>query len=47
MTKFPQPAQPAPALLSPKFFTLWRELLSRAQPKSRLEQGRCWDTPWV
>jgi len=49
MTKFPRPAQPAPApaLLSPKIFTLWRELFSRAEPKSRLEQGRCWGTPWV
>jgi len=30
MTKFPRLAQlvPAPALLSPKIFTLWRELLS-------------------
>jgi len=30
--EFPRPVQPvpAPALLSPKIFTLWRELLSRA-----------------
>jgi len=49
MTKFPRPAQlpPAPALLRPKIFTLWRQLLSRAQPEFRLEQGRCWGTPWV
>jgi len=41
MTKFPRPAQLAlaPALLSPKIFTLWRELLSRAEPEFRLGQA--------
>jgi len=35
------PAHPAPARFSPKILTPGRELFSRAQPESRLEQGRC------
>jgi len=40
MTKFPRPLHPAPApaRVSPKILTLWKEMLSRAQPEPRLSR---------